>query len=400
MSNKFVNEHSKFFSCELQVGGLGDVAKALPEALGRLGHRVMTVAPRYACYPEVADTGISFPVELPPNILRAQGYSWATARLYRALDKFGVERIFIDHPIYEPELNLPPHMVYGAGYLNGDEHSDLDLRYSILCQGALAAPVLLWDDLPDAQGPLHIPGSQSTPGPIRASSMIRREAAGAQPSADVAEERRKMLEQLELLSVAVLKDSSPLATRKGASGSSPLPTRAAAATSTPEMQRRGYLASSQDGSTTSPTRVVNPSTAVTFVANDWATSLVALRLKHSVQSGYMRQRYTSSLQKPAALNTTPLSPAPDSGHDGWQPPAPHSTYDSHSPQQVMHDAQTTTLSASESASRERCVPLDFDFFPSLYALSLYHTQLPCPPLGSLLSYLTTRPPPLSLYESQ
>lgn len=131
-----------------KVGGLGDVAKALPEALGRLGHRVMTVAPRYSCYPDIPDADVSFPIELPASILRDKGPSWGVARLFRASEAFGVDRVFVDHPIFEPERNLPPHMVYGAGYNAGDEDSDLDLRYSILCQGALAAPVLFWEDLP------------------------------------------------------------------------------------------------------------------------------------------------------------------------------------------------------------------------------------------------------------
>lgn len=61
----------------------------------------------------------------------------------------GVDRVFVECPgpfastkIYEGKIGG------GKGsltYMESGSSPDLDLRYSVLCQGALAAPVLLWD---------------------------------------------------------------------------------------------------------------------------------------------------------------------------------------------------------------------------------------------------------------
>ena len=41
-----------------KTGGLGDVCAALPIALAKRGHKVMSVAPRYKPYPDAWDTGL------------------------------------------------------------------------------------------------------------------------------------------------------------------------------------------------------------------------------------------------------------------------------------------------------------------------------------------------------
>lgn len=59
----------------------------------------------------------------------------------------GVDRVFVEHPIYEAAGDD----IYGANYTYADTDSgvaDLDLRWSILSQAALAAPLLLWPPPP------------------------------------------------------------------------------------------------------------------------------------------------------------------------------------------------------------------------------------------------------------
>lgn len=113
----------------------------------------MTVAPAYKPYPDAQDTGQQVPLRLPPFCGHAGGPSAnvdaaqptrpldANARLLR-VTQGGVERIFVDHNIYDGVGDD----IYGSPdtYLYPKEKSELDLRASVLCQAALAAPVLLW----------------------------------------------------------------------------------------------------------------------------------------------------------------------------------------------------------------------------------------------------------------
>jgi len=175
-----------------KVGGLGDVIAALPVSLAARylmlhsmfqsavgfgepvldasgsdcrGHVVMTVTPRYQAYPNVHDTGLTVPLQLPvngsckpsyrgsvcvSNELKQDGLhhdlsepalqEWAS--LYHC-QQGGVDRIFIDHPLFlDPyKTDSPSH---ANTYLSGWDFPNVDLRYSILCQAALAAPILFW----------------------------------------------------------------------------------------------------------------------------------------------------------------------------------------------------------------------------------------------------------------
>lgn len=148
-----------------KVGGLGDVIASLPRHLASRGHAVMTVTPRYQAYNDAHDTGLQVPLQLPSNDLHQQSTSahvgppsktkleptqqnkpasalQAWACLYHCR-KNGVDRVFVDHPLFLDPLKK--HSIYSVNtYLQGFDFPDLDLRYSILCQAALAAPILLW----------------------------------------------------------------------------------------------------------------------------------------------------------------------------------------------------------------------------------------------------------------
>lgn len=116
--------------------------------------------------------------------------------------------------------------------------------------------------------------------------MTRREAPAAAPDPSVAQERLKMLEQLEVLSVAVLTHASPTPVAAPIPSTGPAPEAELPAAPAParESSRRRAVHSAGGGGGA-------PTPGVTFVANDWATSLVALRLKYSVQGGQMRHKH-------------------------------------------------------------------------------------------------------------
>jgi hypothetical protein len=71
----------------------------------------------------------------------------------------GVDRVFVDHPLLRAE-NIYGGTGGGGGasltYTEAGQFDDLDLRYSVLCQAALAAPVLLRQ--PGADGGAPRPG--------------------------------------------------------------------------------------------------------------------------------------------------------------------------------------------------------------------------------------------------
>lgn len=123
----------------------------------------MTVTPRYQAYDDITDTGLVVPLKLPlggdhggtaahvqhqpcddqlceqPSSLRhAPLQAWAA--LYHCRQQ-GVDRVFVDHPLFLETYGKDNAGTYLQG---GSQFSDLYLQYSILCQAALAAPILLW----------------------------------------------------------------------------------------------------------------------------------------------------------------------------------------------------------------------------------------------------------------
>ena len=103
----------------------------------------MTIAPLYADYADAVATGVSVPLHLPEHCYAdsAENDEGNLERAYFHLcKKDGVDRVFVSHPLLYGSI-------YGENttYLEASARSDLDLRYSVLCQAALAAPVLLWE---------------------------------------------------------------------------------------------------------------------------------------------------------------------------------------------------------------------------------------------------------------
>ena len=113
----------------------------------------MTVTPRYQAYPDIHDTGLTVPLQLPDHDhsqLQQENSQrdWSANALQRwaclyHCHQAGVDRVFVDHPLFLDQLNTQGVKNVNT-YLQGSDFPDVDLRYSILCQAALAAPILLW----------------------------------------------------------------------------------------------------------------------------------------------------------------------------------------------------------------------------------------------------------------
>jgi starch synthase len=115
-----------------KTGGLGDVAKALPKALQRRGHRVMVVMPRYENYEGAIDTTVRVRFKIMGEDAEVG---------YFHMHRDGVDTVFIDHPCF--------HAVAGNIYA-GDRRA-ANFRNAMLCQAAIEA---VW----------HVPCVESTDG--------------------------------------------------------------------------------------------------------------------------------------------------------------------------------------------------------------------------------------------
>jgi starch synthase len=108
-------------------GGLGDVCGAIPAALTRRGHQVVTVSPRYGSIDlqahQITDTGARFGVHT--------GSGRHDVAILRA-DRDGVPHLFVEHPMFS-----------GRRGLYGDERGtfkDNLLRFALLSRVALEVP--------------------------------------------------------------------------------------------------------------------------------------------------------------------------------------------------------------------------------------------------------------------
>ncbi|KAL0313122.1 UNVERIFIED_CONTAM: Granule-bound starch synthase 1, chloroplastic/amyloplastic [Sesamum radiatum] len=126
-----------FISAEVgpwsKTGGLGDVLGGLPPAMAANGHRAMTVSPRYDQYKDAWDTSVVVEIQVGDRVEKV--------RFFHCY-KRGVDRVFVDHPVFlEKVWGKTKSKIYGP--TAGTDYQDNQLRFSLLCQAALLAPLVL-----------------------------------------------------------------------------------------------------------------------------------------------------------------------------------------------------------------------------------------------------------------
>jgi len=108
-----------------KTGGLGDVISGLPVELAKRGHRVMTVAPRYDQYSDAWDTSVVLDI-----LGEKVGFFHSK--------KKGVDRVFIDHPIFLAKVwGKTGSKLYGK--TSGADFVDNEKRFRIFCEAAIEA---------------------------------------------------------------------------------------------------------------------------------------------------------------------------------------------------------------------------------------------------------------------
>eukprot|EP00184_Porphyridium_aerugineum_P003601 CAMPEP_0184694194 /NCGR_PEP_ID=MMETSP0313-20130426/2234_1 /TAXON_ID=2792 /ORGANISM="Porphyridium aerugineum, Strain SAG 1380-2" /LENGTH=508 /DNA_ID=CAMNT_0027152445 /DNA_START=84 /DNA_END=1606 /DNA_ORIENTATION=- len=112
-----------------QTGGLGAVADGLPIELAKMGHRVMSISPRYDQYADAWDTSFIADVNFGP--------SKTQVRYFHAY-KQRVDRVFVDHPVFlEKVWGLTKDRLYGPKW--GVDYEDNQMRFAMFSEAVLKA---------------------------------------------------------------------------------------------------------------------------------------------------------------------------------------------------------------------------------------------------------------------
>lgn len=116
-----------------QTGGLGAVMDGLPTTLAAMGHRVMSIAPRYDQYSDAWDTSVRMDVKLGREETQVGFF-----HTYRQK----VDRIWVDHPVFlEKVWGLTKEKLYGPKW--GIDYDDNQARFSMFAQAVLGAVKLI-----------------------------------------------------------------------------------------------------------------------------------------------------------------------------------------------------------------------------------------------------------------
>lgn len=270
----------------------------------------MTVAPLYDDYPDVLDTGVTLPVEVPPWCAALhKPPSLPSARLQQQLDadslfagywhtrRRGVDHVFVRHSYYHAAEVYGDAKTYTARATNGAA-----VRHNILCQAALAAPVLLWDlaNLPQADAAAGLlPAARDHPrgGDTLDACQLSPTWATDAPPPDV--------------DPTALWDAL-LATK----GHLSLPLVASARASPPCSPTRGKwtarrVVRAQAGAVTLSKHEIPP--PLVFVANDWPTAPALLRLAHVHRRPSRRTRTAEECWRRLLTLTEPHAAASPAG---------------------------------------------------------------------------------------
>ncbi|KAL9138819.1 UDP glucose starch glucosyltransferase [Amphidinium carterae] len=110
-----------------KTGGLGEAMDGLPIALAALGHRVMTIAPRYDQYEEAWDTSYWSTVQM--------GSCQESVHAFHAIES-KVDRVFLDHECFLAKVwGKTGSMLYGPEW--GKDYPDNQWRYSYFAKATL-----------------------------------------------------------------------------------------------------------------------------------------------------------------------------------------------------------------------------------------------------------------------